>query len=244
VVGASGDDEVGTAAGAAYVFVRVGGTWSFESKLTASDGADGDRFGDRVAIDANLVAAGAQRRNSPARSRGRAYVFARSGSNWDEEASLGVPAGDANGEGFGCDVAIDDDSLLVGASSDGQRGADAGAAYVFRRSAGAWPLEQKLSSPAGSAGDGLGAAVAISGNTAVLLAPSDGPDGTGTLQVFTRTATSWSRRRVVVPEGATSEDLLVLSVALDGDCALVGFAGVDDLGSEPGFVYVIESAGR
>ena len=39
IVGAASDDEAATDAGAAYVYVRDGGVWALQSKLTASDAA-------------------------------------------------------------------------------------------------------------------------------------------------------------------------------------------------------------
>ena len=46
MIGAYGDDDNGMAdSGSAYVYVRSNGVWSEQQKLTASDGAEYDRFG-------------------------------------------------------------------------------------------------------------------------------------------------------------------------------------------------------
>jgi len=50
VVGDSGDDELAQGAGAVYVFVRTGSTWTQQDKLMASDGSAKDQFGTSVAI--------------------------------------------------------------------------------------------------------------------------------------------------------------------------------------------------
>lgn len=42
-------------AGSSYVFVRSGGVWTEQAKLTASDGFANDRFGDSVAISGDTV---------------------------------------------------------------------------------------------------------------------------------------------------------------------------------------------
>src|SRR5215217_3907873 len=54
-------DDFGTSIdqGSAYVFVRSGGTWTFQAKLSASDGASSDRFGWRVAISGETILVGA-----------------------------------------------------------------------------------------------------------------------------------------------------------------------------------------
>src|SRR6185436_3666310 len=60
VIGAYLADAVGAPdAGAAYVFVRSGATWSEQQKIVASDGTGGDGFGSSVSISADTVAVGA-----------------------------------------------------------------------------------------------------------------------------------------------------------------------------------------
>ena len=55
VIGAAGADAE---QGAAYVFVRSGGSWTQQAKLTAADGAPTDRFGERVAVDGDTALVG------------------------------------------------------------------------------------------------------------------------------------------------------------------------------------------
>jgi hypothetical protein len=50
VIGSNGDDDVASLAGAAFVYQRDGTSWSYKTKITASDGASQDRFGGTVAI--------------------------------------------------------------------------------------------------------------------------------------------------------------------------------------------------
>jgi len=58
--------------GAAYVFTRVGETWSLQSKLLADDGVDDDAFGGGVAISNGTALFGAY---GVSENRGAAYVF-------------------------------------------------------------------------------------------------------------------------------------------------------------------------
>src|SRR6266542_1517326 len=79
VVGASGDNML---AGSAYVFVRSGTGWSQQAKLTASDAASGDRFGDAVGISGDTAVVGAQFGDTNAGSNaGSAYVFVSAPTN-------------------------------------------------------------------------------------------------------------------------------------------------------------------
>ncbi|MGH6819950.1 MAG: FG-GAP repeat protein, partial [Methylocella sp.] len=161
--GVDGDqsDNSITDAGAAYVFVRSGATWSQQAYLKASNTGSDDQFGYSVAIsgDTLVVAApseasnatgvdGDQSDNSAADS-GAAYVFARSGTTWSQQAYLKASNTDS-GDQFGWSVAISGDSVVVGAyleasnatGVDGNQSdnsaLEAGAAYVFARSGATW----------------------------------------------------------------------------------------------------------
>jgi len=85
------------AAGAAYVFVRSGNTWSQQAKLTAADAGGSNYFGGSVAISGSSVIVGATGYGTGASaggsSSGAAYVFVRSGSSWSQQVQL--TAGDA-----------------------------------------------------------------------------------------------------------------------------------------------------
>lgn len=244
VVGAPGTSDVASGAGAAHVFVRVGTSWSLEDSLYGSDVAAGDRFGERVALSGDLVAVGAQRRDTPQGVRGKVYVFARSGSAWSEERIVGPPAGDSAAQAFASFLALDGTTLAVGAYADSQTGADAGAVFVFTRGTGTWPLQQKLRPPLGSSGILMGSEVAVSGDTVVAAAPYGGANATGALLVFTRTGTVWTAGRTIAPPNAGADDLLGLSVAVRNRRVVAGYGGIDDFGTNAGFVYVYDNVGK
>jgi len=88
VIGAYYDDDNGVDAGAAYVFVRSGSTWSLHPKLTASDGAAGDDFGYSVALCGDYAVIGAPYHDDNAPDAGSAYVF-----------GLHCPSLDSDGDG-------------------------------------------------------------------------------------------------------------------------------------------------
>ena len=75
VAGAYGDDDKGVDSGSAYLFTRQSGVWSRVAKLTAFDGADGDRFGYSVAVDGDTVVVGAYGDDDDGPFSGSAYVY-------------------------------------------------------------------------------------------------------------------------------------------------------------------------
>ncbi|UCE59025.1 MAG: hypothetical protein JSU63_16470, partial [Phycisphaerales bacterium] len=175
VAGTWGGGSSPTHAGSAYVFVRSGTTWTQQVKLVAPDAAAEDHFGKSVDIDGDTVVGGAYADDG---WLGSAYVFVRSGSSWSHQAKL--LAGDgAAGDSFGWSVAIEADTIVVGADSDDDSGDSSGSAYVFVRSDSSWSEEAKLLASDGAAGDFFGRSVALDDNTAVVGAPYDadhGPD--------------------------------------------------------------------
>ncbi|TDJ68499.1 MAG: hypothetical protein E2O39_13155 [Planctomycetota bacterium] len=141
-------------AGAAYVFVRSGTSWSQEAYLKASNTDVGDEFGWSVTVSGDMVVVGAIREDSDSTGvngnqndnsdieAGAAYVFVRSGTSWSQAAYLKASNTDAD-DRFGSSVSVSGDTVVVGARLEdsnamgvnGNHGnntaPDAGAAYVF-----------------------------------------------------------------------------------------------------------------
>ena len=118
------------AKGAAYVFLWDGTSWSEEAKLTASDGAKEDEYGDSVGISGELVVVGARMADAGATDTGAAYVYQRSGTVWTEENKL-TASDAALGDFFGETVSINGTTVLVGAPRDDDAGSASGAVYVY-----------------------------------------------------------------------------------------------------------------
>jgi hypothetical protein len=172
VITANADDsEVnGVDSGSAYVFIRSGTEWTQQAKLTAADGAEGDLFGVRVALAGDTALIGARLDDDDVNGidSGSAYIFTRSGDDWNQQAKLTAADG-GTGDWFGYTVALVDDTALIGAGNhDGINGVDSGSAYVFTRSGTSWSQRTKLTAADGKPGDQFGGKVAISGDAAVV----------------------------------------------------------------------------
>jgi hypothetical protein len=235
VIGAYLDDPNGLVdAGSVYVFVRSAGTWTQQAKLTAADAAPGDNFGWSVAIDGDTLAIGAPGDDA---SRGSVYVFVRSGETWMPEAKL-VPPNGAAGDRFGSELAIDAGTLVIGADYDDLPGkADAGSAYVFVRSGGAWTWQATLIAQDGAAGDHFGDALAIEGDTAFVGAWYD-DTRTGAVYVFTRAAGQWTQQAKLRGNDSTPWGYFGTSIAVRQGTLIVGSDGQYVGSIRPGEAYV------
>jgi hypothetical protein len=121
-----------TGGGSAYFFVRSGGMWTQQQKLTADDGAAGDQFGMSVDVDGETVIVGAPGDDDGGSSAGSAYVFVRTAGVWTQRQKLVAndPSGDAE---FG-EVGIRGNSIVVGAKGGGVMTPGSGSAYFFNLS--------------------------------------------------------------------------------------------------------------
>jgi hypothetical protein len=141
------------------------------------------------------------------------------------------------GDQFGRSVAIDSDTLAIGApreenstnslSTDDNSASGSGAVYIYRYSGGAWVLEAYLKASTITAWDNFGAAVALQGN--VLLVGAPGEDGaasnSGAAYVFRRTGTTWTQEALLKASNPKVTALFGSSVALDGGALVVGAWG-------------------
>jgi FG-GAP repeat protein/thrombospondin type 3 repeat protein len=230
-VGAEGDVAF---RGSAYVFVRSGGVWNEQQKLTASDGATFDQFGRSVAIDGDTLAVGAVGDDS---NRGSAYVFVRSGGVWSEQQKLTASDGTA-GANFGRPVAISGDTLVVGAVA---ANVFRGSAYVFVRSGGVWSEQQKLTAGDGTPGVQFGRSVAIDGDTLVVGAGGD-DGGRGSAFVFVRSGGVWSEQQKLAAGDGTAGDSFGDSVAISAATVAVGASG-DDGARGSAYVFSFDADG-
>lgn len=179
LVGADLNDEKAVDAGAVYVFTRSGDGWSQQAKLTASDGAETDIFGVRVALSGDTAIISARRDDDDVMGvdAGSAYIFVRTGTTWRQQAKLTASDGAAD-DRFGRSVALAGDVAVIGAMFQDDNGENSGSAYVFTRTGGAWSEQAKLTAADGAEGDVFGFSVALSGDTAVIGAARNDDNGT------------------------------------------------------------------
>ena len=189
VVGANGEDSDGkTRNGAVYVYTKSGNTWSESQKLLASDKDSDDWFGDSVAIEGNTMVVGALYEDSVGKNNnGAVYVFTNNNNTWSESQKL-LASDKDGGDLFGSSVAIEGNTMVVGAYGEDSDGKNSnGAVYVFTNNNNTWSQSQKLLASDKDSYDFFGYSVAIEGNTMVVGAygeDSDGKNSNGAVYVY------------------------------------------------------------
>jgi len=254
VIGANGDEDAGPYSGAAYVFERNRGGadhWGEVAKLTAPDAAPGDVFGTSVAMSGNTVVVGAWGDDFAGADSGSAYVFQRTpggAGSWELVTKL-IASDSSFRDLFGISVAINGNTVVVGAPGDRDTGSDAGSAYVFERNEGGpdhWGQVARVSASDAAAGDQFGLAVAVSVDTVLVGADSDddacpaNPQcDSGSAYVFERDqggAGQWGQASKLAASDAAEGDRFGLALAVDHDTRVCG-AAWDDATSGSAYVF-------
>ncbi|WP_456406474.1 choice-of-anchor D domain-containing protein [Thiolapillus sp.] len=233
--------------GAAIVFEKnAQGEWAQVAILTASDGAEGDAFGWRVAASGDVVVVGTNGLDVE-----KAYVFVKPSAGWaDMTETVALQASDYSSgqrQNFGASVAVENDDIVVGAPG---RDSFKGAVYLYTRPATGWADAGDEAvvfvASDGANGDQLGKSLAIDSGMVVAGARNaDSDTGSGLVNVgavylFEKTGVNW-------PDGYTDVKLVSgddleknghfgHALDVDGDTVVVGKEGT----GQQGRVYVFE----
>jgi hypothetical protein len=252
-----------------YVFHRDADTWVERAIVTPEVSDQGDGFGFSLALndDGTTLVAGAPAEQSGASGidgdaadnsvtlAGAAYVFARSGDTWSQQAYL-----KSNNPqyltGFGLHLAIDGSGNRVAVAAQGEPASDpetgdvlatAGAVYVFERTGTTWQLGGKLQAAYVGSDGNFGKQVALSRNGKVLAAVSWDQSHEGeaqalfdapydSLNVFERDGDSWLLRARVRDVEKTALDGC-MAISDDGSLILTSDTVADTTARDTGLGY-------
>jgi len=144
---------------------------------------------------------------------------------------------------FGRSVAIDRDTIVVGAFLDDNdnSGSDSGSAYVYMRTGTTWTEQAKLTASDGAANDRFGFIVDIAGDTIVVGAFAD-DDNRGSVYVYKRTGIAWTEQAKLMAVDGVAGDRFGISVAIDEDTIVVGSDSTGN-GDGTGSTYVYIPSG-
>ena len=175
LVGAPGEDGSRSESGAVYFYVDDGSALTEETRVVPPSDEENLLFGFSVSVDGDTAVIGVPDTTDfadfdyfpyltlPGEGVGSAYVvFEQDG--WDVGIRLEAPDGE-EGDGFGFSVAISGDIVAVGAPGDDEATYDAGAVWIFERTApGVWDGGTKLIRGAFDAWVAFGKWVAVEGD--------------------------------------------------------------------------------
>lgn len=257
VVGAYFDDVgLNIDQGSAIVYVRSGGAWIEQARLTSSSGAADDRFGSAVALssDGNTAVVGAYVDDVGANgNEGSVTAFVRVAGVWTEQALLTAADGEASDTfGVSVDLSNDGNTLVVGAYLDNVGSAgNAGSVTIFTRTGSTWTQQAKVVAADGAVDDRLGFSVAVSGDGNTLISGAYLDDigaatRRGSAYVFTRSGVTWTQQSQLLASDGLAQDRFGTAVDIsdDGLTSLVGGHLIDVGGrADQGAAYVYTRTG-
>lgn len=223
VISAIGDHEKGVFSGAAYIyhFNYSSNLWEFDTKLTASDGATGHRFGQTVAINEGLILVGTHLADGNASKSGAAYVFEKINDTWTETQKIWAKNGKTN-DYFAHKIHIlDANTLAIGAyNADGQE-ERSGVVYVFTKDT-QWAENSVLSASDGKSSDLFGFSLTSGASEGSLIddilfigAPGTNNDNgqTGSVFLFHKSENTWSENYELIENTASHNDHFGTSIS-------------------------------
>lgn len=216
IVGAQAHtDANGQSVGAAYLYQAS--TGQLLREFHPSPPGSLDLFGDSVAIDGDLILAGAP--GDTAANYGAVYVFrASTGQQLQKFISPDLQSDSLNNDLLGYSVALHGTQALAGAPSLNVPAR--GAAYMFNPLTG--QQQAKLSPTDGASMDLFGSAVAITDKYAVIGAPGANTRGTSSGGAYVFDAITRQQLRKLVPSDNVGGDQFGYSVAVAGNIAIIG----------------------
>ena len=238
VVGANQESHDGTNApdgssGTAHVFTYTPSSgWSSGTPFYPT-AVDTRKFGTSVAVNGDYMAIGAPRSGSSTSSGGQGvsggvvYLYDRtSGTGWSSPTIL-LPASITELNFFGSSIAIDDDTLVIGA--DGERGFDIdataeGKVFVYTLTGTSATLDQTLFAYHGGVNDNFGTSVSVSGDVIVVGASEDldSPSSGGSMSIFRYDNGSWTETYIASATNGEPDDFYGASVAVSGNNIITG----------------------
>ncbi|MFN8440185.1 MAG: Ig-like domain-containing protein [Caldilineaceae bacterium] len=226
--------------GEAYTYLRNAGGADQWGEVKIMAGAWGDLLGLTVAVNGELIAAGAPSGGHiPLEFDGAVYLYGRypqPRSNWQQKSPMLANNGEAR-DWFGAAVALSSDTLAVGAQGDDVDGkSNQGSLYLFgrneiARNAGGtdnWILLKQVMASDGATDDNFASALAIAGDLLVVGAETDdvgaGIDQ-GSAYLFARNAggvDNWGLLKQLIASDGTSSDNFGSAVAIDDEFVAIG----------------------
>lgn len=225
--------------GEAYIFEGSGTTWPQTKRITASDGADEDKFGSSIAVSASEVIVGSVGATLNNTDHGAAYIYQKS-SNWGGEVKIGTGS-DVNAGSFGSRMSLSGNKLAV---SDPTYDSSKGRVYIFAKASGTWSLNQTISAPSSSQGK-FGDSLALTGLKLVVGAPRETSESqvkAGAFYLFSSTGGNFSQVRRIRATTPLESEYYGSAIAMDGSTILVGSDMLPDYLGQDGTAYFVDQS--
>ena len=228
-------------AGAVWIYTRTAGVWTQQgSKLVGTGATGAAQQGQSASLssDGNTAVVGGIYDNT---NIGAFWVYTRSGNSWTQQGTklIGTGGSSAAYQGASACLSADGNTVIEGGFGDNS---NAGAVWVFTRSAGTWTQQgSKIVGTGGSADARQGTSVSLSadGNTAIVSGYTDNSN-TGAAWVYTRSGSTWTQqgnKLIGTNAVGAAQQGATVSLSADGITAIEG-GFVDNSNAGAAWVFI------
>lgn len=225
-----GAPEADSDAGAVYIFKNINDSWFEQTKLVASDRADGDYFGISLTLSDDLAAIGSYLDEDNGTASGAVYVFEQSSNVWFERDKISGGEDDS----LGVSVAFFNDLILAGAVGD-----STGAIFAYEYDGMDWITTDTIRPSDGVEGDAFGSSLTASSDKMMVGTPQQntGEVASGAAYLYEYDGANWTLGIKYEPSSPSVDLLFGTQVALSGDLFLVSTAADSENGNNAGAAF-------
>lgn len=260
-VGAYRSDLSGTDSGAVYIFnsnPSSGEGYKVSSTLTSLMPVNNEYFGYAIATRDGLIVVGAYGNNDKGSSAGAVYIY-----TCNRQIATGITtcqngiriySSDATSHDlFGSAVAVQGDTIVVGAHGDEPKGTASGSAYVFIYDTGsrAWSQDTKLVGSKVDSHDYFGYSVSVYEGYLIIGAyQGDGHhEASGVVYIFQQSArrlgnaqlSDWYEVDILMAKDSHTASYFGYAVSIYQDKLIIGAPGDDTIVVSAGSAYAYEN---
>ena len=236
-------DFAAQTAGEVYLYRFDGAHWRYRQTVTETDGWV---FGWGMALDNKTLVVGDAFWGAPRKSLGRVHVYERRGQQWYPLQTINADGLASHiSPGFGWDVAVSGDVMVIGAGNTNTFIEHAGLIRIYEKQNGLWEfvVEFRLRPSQDARNEltmGLGRAVAVDDDTIVAAAPKPN----GAVFVWERRGGVWQFAAELESPAEDNGDTFGTSVDIDNDTIVVGAPAIgSSISGRQGEAYVYERVG-
>lgn len=246
------DDNSLTDSGCVYIYKRKGQTWIKSATLYANPVTDNGAFGWAVALDATgtqlLVGENSEGITPP--GAGAVHYYTRVGEIWTHRQKFKLPTQTVD-HYFGSSIALNavGDYAVIGAYNDTEKGAFAGAIFIYKRVGLTWTYQSKMVSPVGETNTYYGIAAAMNQSGSILAVGAFGNDSSnvykGVVYLYDRNGEVWNYKEKILPPNLNSDIDFGSGLAFnkEGTLLLIGSQSTSTRGVNAGAVYIYRKEG-
>lgn len=205
--------------GGVFAYSRTENGWKFDERIDAPTTTMSGRFGASIVQNEGTAYITAIRSTENPSGQGAVFVLENGDDGWSHIQSFYANQA-GNPIRFGESLAVDGETMVVGAPGVDETTLSHGAAFVFKRTGGVWNETLKLVDPSPTNGSHFGESVSVAGDSMLIGAPGKGLYGS--VFVYQTPENEWALMQEINGTAISTQGELGAAVAASEDILVLG----------------------